>query len=77
MDEYISRLDLLSCEAGSKMQMVGTYPDIFASALRMKKASVSRPGKALVLASVQGNLQLPRKCVVQMAHVGALLDGMF
>ena len=77
MDEYISRLDLRSCEAGSKMQIVGTYPDTFASALGMKNASVSRPGKALALASIKGNLQLPDRCVGQMAHVGALLDGMF
>ena len=38
----------------SKMQMGGAFIGIYASAMRMQNASLSRSGKSLVLASVQG-----------------------
>ena len=49
---------MLSRKAESNVKMGGAFPEIFASAICMQNALLSRSGKSLVSASVQGNVEI-------------------
>ena len=71
MDEYLVHFDSLRGKAGypesgyatkrvhnMKIGRGGAFPELLASVLRMKNASLPRPEKSLALASVRGNVGL-------------------
>ena len=58
MDGYLALSDLLRRRAESKMQIGEALPEVFASAPRMRNASISRLEKSLALAIAQGNLEI-------------------
>ena len=67
---YSLRLDLLRRGAGSTLQMGGPRPEVFAVAMCLSDAAVTRPGISPAIAGVRGGLVVDSRGVCRRGSTG-------